>query len=135
MAAEAQNLPREMAHAYLTGTIRPQKHARSLPARGGQYGIRHTIYAIRQEFTRSRRAIRDTTGVYPLAAGNTRQNMQNKPNFQNDKMTVTLYSTKDYENKSLLGRRKNKANSNPIKPNFKVFAVDVIRRKLYPVTG
>ena len=47
MAAEARNLSREMAHAYLTGIIRPQKHARSLPARAGRYAIRHTQYDIR----------------------------------------------------------------------------------------
>ncbi len=102
MAAEAQNLSREMAHAYLTGTIRPQKHARSLPARGGLYassatGIRNTQYDIR----------------------NTRQNMQNKPNLLNAQMNVSSFITKDYENIHPLGRHKNKANSNPIKPNLR----------------
>ncbi len=40
--------------------------------------------------------------------------MQNKPNFQDVQMNVTSILTKDYENVHLLGRRKNKANSNPI---------------------
>ncbi len=44
--------------------------------------------------------------------------MQNKPNFRNDKMNVTRYSTKDYENKARLRTGQNKANSNPIKPNL-----------------
>ena len=46
-------------------------------------------------------------------------NMQNKPNFLNAQINVSSFVTKDYENVHLLGRRKNKANSNPIKPNFK----------------
>jgi len=50
--------------------------------------------------------------------------MQNKPNFQNAQMNVSVVITKYYENISLSRRRQNKAkqtqfkaNSNPIKPN------------------
>ncbi len=72
------------------------------------------------------------------------KNMQNKPNLRNDEMNVSSFITKDYENRTLSERGKNKPNqtqlkpiqsqSKPIKANFKLFAVDVIRRKLYPVT-
>jgi len=43
--------------------------------------------------------------------------MQNKPNFLNIQMNVTYDKTKDYENIYLLGSCKNKAKTNPIKPN------------------
>jgi len=36
--------------------------------------------------------------------------MQNKPNFPDAQMNVNKVLTKDYENKRLRGRRKNKAN-------------------------
>ena len=41
--------------------------------------------------------------------------MQNKPNFLNTKMFISQVITKRYGNFSLLGRRQNKPNSNPIK--------------------
>jgi hypothetical protein len=44
--------------------------------------------------------------------------MQNKPNSLNNQMNVTLSFTKDYESKSLPRTMKNKAKTNPIKPNF-----------------
>jgi len=44
--------------------------------------------------------------------------MQNKANLPDDQMNVTKVLTKDYENKTLGERGKNKANSKPIKPNF-----------------
>ena len=34
-------------------------------------------------------------------------------------MNLSSVKKKDYENVHLLGRRKNKPNSNPFKPNFK----------------
>ncbi|HIJ53067.1 MAG TPA: hypothetical protein HPP66_07920, partial [Planctomycetes bacterium] len=40
--------------------------------------------------------------------------MQNKPNFQNAQMNVNKVLSKDYENKTLGERGKNKPNSNPI---------------------
>jgi len=40
--------------------------------------------------------------------------MQNKPNLLNAQMNVSRVSTKDYENKTLGERGKNKPNSNPI---------------------
>jgi hypothetical protein len=47
--------------------------------------------------------------------------MQNKPNFGNKPMSISPVMTKHYDNFRLLGRRKNKPNSNPIqnqnKPN------------------
>ena len=39
--------------------------------------------------------------------------MQNKPNLLNAKVNVSLFITNDYENMHLLGRRKNKPNTNP----------------------
>jgi len=42
--------------------------------------------------------------------------MQNKPNFRKSQMNVNKVLTKDYENKTLGERGKNKPNSNPIKP-------------------
>ncbi len=44
--------------------------------------------------------------------------MQNKPNFRNDKMNVTTFITRDYENICLRRPPKNKPNSNPIKANL-----------------
>jgi len=44
--------------------------------------------------------------------------MQNKPNFQKSQMNVSIFSQKDYENKSNWTLGENKPNSNPIKPNF-----------------
>ncbi len=43
--------------------------------------------------------------------------MQNKPNFQNSQMNVTIYNTTDYKIFIPLAGYKNKPNSNPIKPN------------------
>ena len=97
MATEAQNLSREMAQAYLTGTA-PRTNPLSYPAC--------------QQFM---------TLI-----------MQNKPNLLNAQINVTSFITKDYQNKRLCSPRKNKPNSNPIKPNFKPFAADLIRRKLKP---
>jgi len=42
--------------------------------------------------------------------------MQNKPNFQNAKMNLTFYSTKDYENKPNLRTPKNKPNQTQFYP-------------------
>ncbi len=44
---------------------------------------------------------------------------QYKPNFRKARMNLNFYLTKDYENKWQWRVRKNKPNSNPIKPNFK----------------
>jgi hypothetical protein len=44
--------------------------------------------------------------------------MQNKPNFLNNQMNINPDMTKHYGNFHFLGRRKNKAKTNPIKPNF-----------------
>jgi len=41
--------------------------------------------------------------------------MQNKPNFQDTQMNVSLNITKDYENKRNWTIGQNKPNSNPIK--------------------
>jgi len=43
--------------------------------------------------------------------------MQNKPNFLQHLMSISPFITNPYGNYHLLGRRKNKPNSNPIKPN------------------
>jgi len=56
--------------------------------------------------------------------------MQNKPNFSNTQMNINPVMTKHYGIFHFLERRKNKAKTNPIKPNFKLFAGDVIRRNL-----
>jgi len=47
------------------------------------------------------------------------------------KMNVTSFITSDYDNKRPYRRWENKPNSNPI---FKLFAGDVVRRKLCSVT-
>jgi hypothetical protein len=44
--------------------------------------------------------------------------MQNKANFRNSQINVTVFYTKDYENKTLGQSGKNKANSKPIKANL-----------------
>ncbi len=43
--------------------------------------------------------------------------MQNKANLLNGQIIVTSVLTKDYENERLRRRWKNKAKTNPIKPN------------------
>ncbi len=40
--------------------------------------------------------------------------MQNKPNFQKDKINATLFATKDYDNKPPRRTPKNKPKTNPI---------------------
>jgi len=44
--------------------------------------------------------------------------MQNKANLPDDQMNVNKVLTRDYENETLSERGKNKANTNPIKPNY-----------------
>ena len=44
--------------------------------------------------------------------------MQNKPNLLAPQMNVSSVLTKDYENETLGERGKNKAKTNPNKPNF-----------------
>ena len=65
MAAEAQNLSREMAHAYLTGITAPKNTQGVYPLAPGatQYDIRNTTYAIRYQLYaihNTRYAIRHT---------------------------------------------------------------------------
>jgi len=45
--------------------------------------------------------------------------LQNKANFKNSQMFVSLANTRDYQNFRPSGRDKNKANSKPIKANSK----------------
>ncbi len=74
-----------------------------------------------------------TTSYLPAPKGcpryeTTNSFMQNKPNFQNDKMNITPALTKDYENISPTKKCENKPNqtqfqyqickTNPIEPNF-----------------
>ena len=51
--------------------------------------------------------------------------MQNKPNFQKAKMSVSIYYTKVYKNETAFRRGKNKPNSNPNKPNFQKAQMNV----------
>ena len=44
--------------------------------------------------------------------------MQNKANFPDDQMNVTVFYTKEYENETLSRSGKNKANTKPNKPNL-----------------
>ena len=46
--------------------------------------------------------------------------MQNKPKFPDAQMSVNSILTKDYERNDIFAVPENKANSNPIKPNFKI---------------
>jgi len=57
--------------------------------------------------------------------------MQNKANFRKSQMNVNPLLLKDYVKKSNWIPGENKPNSKPIKPNFKLFAGDVVWRKLY----
>jgi len=50
--------------------------------------------------------------------------MQNKPNFQDTQMNVSLNITKDYKNKHNWTLGENKPNSNPIKPNLPKGKID-----------
>ena len=45
--------------------------------------------------------------------------MQNKPNFQKAKMSVSIFTQMNYQIFIPLAGQKNKPNSNPIKPNLK----------------
>ena len=80
IAIETQNLSREMAHAYLTGTA-------------GKQGV----------FVISGRNSGKTTKVSLLF-------MQNKPNFQKSQMNVSSVLTTNYENKSNWTLGENKPN-------------------------
>ncbi len=73
----------------------------------------YTLYAIRD-------AIRNTLSVirYPLYALRYK-NMQNKANLLDAQMNVSSLITKDYRNNGAFAVQKNKANSKPIKANFK----------------
>ncbi len=51
--------------------------------------------------------------------------MQNKPNFQKAKMSVSNIITKIYKIFIPLAGQKNKPNSNPIKPNFQKAKMNV----------
>ncbi len=51
--------------------------------------------------------------------------MQNKPNFLKYQMNINLIMTMLYGNFHLLGRSKNKPNSNPIKPNLRKAKMNV----------
>ena len=56
--------------------------------------------------------------------------MQNKANFQKSKKSVSIYTKGYYEELCSFGRRKNKANSKPNKPNLRrddVFGVEGLR--------
>jgi hypothetical protein len=55
--------------------------------------------------------------------------MQNKPNFRKAKMNVSCVYTKDYENRTLGERGKNKPNSNPIKANSKPIKANKMQNK------
>ena len=56
---------------------------------------------------------------------------QTNPITKRPKMNVNKVLTKDYENFRLCRRAENKPNSNPNKPNFKLFAADVIHELRY----
>ena len=51
--------------------------------------------------------------------------MQNKPNFRKSQMNVSIFSTKDYENKSNWTIGQSKPNSNPIKANLRKAKMNV----------
>ncbi len=51
--------------------------------------------------------------------------MQNKPNFPDTQMNVSIFSQMDYENKSDWTIGQSKPNSNPIKPNFQKAKMNV----------
>ena len=103
-ASEAQNLSREMILPAYKAAISPGPPPRTNP-------LSSLIY---QQFT---------TLI-----------MQNKPNLLNAQMNVNVFLKKDYEDIPCLRTPRKQTQSNPIKPNFKLFAGDVIRRKLCSVT-
>jgi hypothetical protein len=51
--------------------------------------------------------------------------MQNKPNFRKAQMSANAFSQMDYEIFLPLAGQKNKANSNPIKPNLQKAKMNV----------
>ena len=53
--------------------------------------------------------------------------MQNEPNFPESQMNVNKVLTKDYENKTLSGSGKNKANSKPNKANLQKAQINVTK--------
>ncbi|HIJ51767.1 MAG TPA: hypothetical protein HPP66_01275, partial [Planctomycetes bacterium] len=92
-------------------------------SRAGGNPLRHTQYDIRytsienqnlahfRHFSSLFTNFPSTTVVSALQIAHF---MQNKPNFQKDQMNVSRVSTKDYEDKTLGKRGKNKPNPNPI---------------------
>jgi len=55
----------------------------------------------------------------PIKANSKPKQTQFKANFRKAKMNVSSVKTKDYEKNDIFSVPQNKANSNPIKPNFK----------------
>ena len=73
------------------------------------FSYRDTLYASRDT------KLPSTTVENPLQISSF---MQNKANLPDDQMNVNKVLTRDYENETLSERGKNKANTNPIKPNY-----------------
>jgi hypothetical protein len=82
-----------------------------------------------QEFITMTGSLRGQPPILPSLPRNYTLFMQNKPNFLETQMNINPDMTKHYGNFHLLGRRKNKANSNPIKPNFTNY---LLQEKLMP---
>ena len=66
--------------------------------------------------------------------------MQNKANLLDTQMNVSSVKTKDYSNEQRTMNNERLCKTKPIKPNFKLFAAEVVRRKLcsvtvYPIKG
>ena len=84
-----------------------------------QYAIRYTIYDIRHTSYANRRntpnsaATPNKPPIQPNLSTNYDLIMQNKANFPNTQMNANILLTKDYENKTLGGSGKNKANTKP----------------------
>jgi len=108
---------------YLINVFLPVFYALSPSIRNPLYAIRYTIYDIRYTGYPNRLSSPTCRGVAFSEAGisttvedslQINSFMQNKPNFRKSQMNVTTFFTKDYENKLLRRRGKNKANTNPI---------------------
>jgi len=134
MATEAQNLSREMAHAYLTGTA---PHPNNLNAPKIELCSTLTL----SKGLPCVAFCQAGSSLGPLHLSRTLYKstlfMQNKPNFQDVQMDVNSILTKDNERNDIFASRKTKpiqtqfkANSKPIqsqsnpiqsqfKPNFK----------------
>ena len=79
-------------------------------------------------------ANKNKANTKPIKANTNPIQTQNKANSRKARMDVTLAITRNYNNEQRTMNNERLCKTNPIKPNFKLFAGDVMRRKLLFLT-